>query len=94
MNAPLQTSHRESHVAYDRVVVMLNDNWRLIVCKDGIQWILQRRVGERAGGARFDSRQYLTTKEGVMRACRTFAGAMTPQAAVALNFLPKHIGGA
>ena len=34
-------SHRESDENYSRVVASLSDHWRVIVCKDCIQWILQ-----------------------------------------------------
>lgn len=41
LNASVQ--HRESADDYHRVVAVLNDRWRVIECRDGIQWVLQRR---------------------------------------------------
>lgn len=38
---------RESSAAYGRVVTHLNEEWRVIECRDGIQWIVQRWVGNR-----------------------------------------------
>jgi hypothetical protein len=85
-------SHRESDDAYHAVVARLNGSWRVIACKDGIQWILQRRRGERRGGARFDSRSYCRTREALIRVCREHAGEISPSAMAVLEALPRMIG--
>jgi hypothetical protein len=46
---------------YDGILVKLNNNWRVIVCAAGIQWILQRRRGERRGTARWEGRSFCRT---------------------------------
>jgi hypothetical protein len=88
-NASVQ--HRESADDYHRVVAVLNDGWRVIECRDGIQWILQRRAGERHGMARWDSRSYCQTSEALNRVCRASAGAIDPAAVAVLTSLPSMI---
>ncbi len=70
----IRSSHRESDDNYARVVARLDDGWRVIVCRDDLQWILQRRDGERAGGARWagvvycpDPRSALASLPGLQR---------------------------
>jgi len=89
-------SHRESDDAYQPVVVRLNKDWRVICCKDDLQWILQRRKGERRGGARFDARSYCRTREALIRVCREHAGEIDPVALAILEALPAihQAGGA
>jgi hypothetical protein len=94
-------NQRQPHVARERfgeeadgygaVVAQLNDNWRVIVCRSGIQWILQRRGGERHGRARWEGRSYCRTNEAIKRLSRRFAGAMEPAAAATLAALPERI---
>lgn len=84
-------SHRESDGTYHGVVAVLNDHWRVIVCKDGIQWILQRRAGERHGTARFDCRSHVRSREALIRLCREHAGEISPAAMSILNALPERI---
>ena len=58
---------REEAEDYRAVVTVLNRRWRVIECRDGIQWILQRRAGLRHGQPRWDGRCYCRTREGLMR---------------------------
>lgn len=87
----VQSQHRESADDYHRVVAVLNDRWRVIECHDGIQWILQRRAGERHGRPRWDGKSYCRTKEGLYRVCRASAGAIDPAAVATLASLPERI---
>jgi hypothetical protein len=76
---------------YHSVVVDLNDNWRVILCAAGIQWVLQRRTGERHGRARWEGRSYCRTGEALKRLSRRHAGAIDPAAADILASLPERI---
>jgi len=68
-------NNREESQDYAGVVLSLGTDWRVIVCRDGIQWILQRRAGLRHGRARWEARAYCATREGLKLRCREFAGA-------------------
>lgn len=86
-------SGKESADNYRAVIAMLNTRWRVILCRDGIQWILQRRDGERGGGARWTGRSYCRARASLLRACRTHAGEIDPIALTTLHNLPDRMGG-
>ena len=90
---PNLSGHRtgEESDSYPNVVARLGDDWRVIVCRDGIQWIVQRRAGKRHGGARWEARSYCRSRNGLFRACRDFLGEYAHAAMAALTFLPDHI---
>lgn len=85
-------SHRESDEAYFGVIAMLNDKWRVIACRDGIQWVFQHKAGERHGTARFDGRSYSRTKNALILLCREHADEISPAAMSILTALPERIG--
>ena len=87
-------NHRESDDNYDRVVARLDDRWRVIVCRDDVQWILQRRDGERAGRARWTGVGYFLTREALLRVSRASCAWIDPAALAVLEALPEHFGGA
>lgn len=64
----MATSHRESDDGYDKVIARLGPEYRLIECKDGIQWILQRKRGH------WRSEKFLTSREGVLRRVQGLPG--------------------
>lgn len=84
---------KESADNYQRVVAPLNARWRVIECRDGLQWILQRIDGERHGRTRWTGRSYCRTRDGLKRACRDHAGEIDANAMAALERLPDWIGG-
>jgi hypothetical protein len=95
-NPPAAVPYSTSEEAddYHAVVARLNDSWRVIVCAAGIQWILQRRRGERRGTARWEGRGFCRTCEALNRLSRNHAGAITPAAIAILALLPGLISDA
>ncbi len=87
------TNHRESEDDYTNTVARISDRWRVIVCRDGIQWILQRRDAGRLAGARWRSLGYCLTRKGLMRLCAAHSARVDPAALSALAALPEHITG-
>jgi hypothetical protein len=51
-------SHRETDDNYLHVVARLNDHYRVIRCKDDLQWIIQKRDGFKNGQPRWTARSY------------------------------------
>jgi hypothetical protein len=86
------TTNREEADDYRRVVVVLNSDWRIIECRDGIQWILQRRSGERRGQPRWTSRKYNRSKRSLIDNVNRFAGEINPAAREVLDGLPDWMG--
>jgi len=92
-NMTPNTSRRESDDGYDDVIARLNSRWRVIACKDRIQWILQSVDGLRNGAVRWTGESYHCTREALIRVCRSKAGDIWPSAAAVLAALPARFGG-
>jgi hypothetical protein len=61
-------SRQESADLYPRVVAQLTPQWRVIECRDGEQWILQRRSNKWQGHS------YCRTSEALRRVVREHVG--------------------
>jgi hypothetical protein len=83
-------SKDEGADSYAAIVARLNENWRIIVCAAGIQWILQCR-GEKYGAVRWRHRSFCRTSEALRRVVRQRAGKIDPAAAAILAGLPAWI---
>lgn len=59
-----KVSHRGSDDNYERVVAMLNSRWRVVLCKDGLQWVLQRKQKTRDG---WHGKSWCVTREALVR---------------------------
>jgi hypothetical protein len=70
----------------------INTRWRLIECKDGVQFILQRlhAGAETAAGARWEGRSYCRTTEALICCCRAYCGPIDPAASAVLALLPAR----
>jgi hypothetical protein len=72
---------------------MLNENWRVIECRDGIQWILQHRGSpKRSRKDDWRGRSYCRTSEALLRCTRYHAGEVDASALEVLASLPERIG--
>ncbi len=60
-------SHRESDDNYSNVIVIFNSRWRLSLCRDDIQWILQQK--EISHGMPWRGVKYFRSKEALLRVC-------------------------
>lgn len=77
---------------YHAIVAQLSDGWRVIVCKTGIQWILQRRSSpKRPPTNDWRGRSYCRTSEALIRCAREHAGEIDPAAWTILDALPERI---
>lgn len=88
-----QRQHHETADNYVRVLVRLDQNWRVIECKDRIQWILQRRDAVRSGQTRWKGVRYFRTRKALIRASRALCGPLCLNEAAVLIALPDRIGG-
>ena len=82
-------SHRERDDAYRSVVAQLAPRWRVIACRDGIQWILQRKEASHGGPWRGVS--YHTNRDGLLRACGSLNLLSDANSTEILGELPEHI---
>lgn len=80
------TDRRETANGYRGVILDLG-RYRIAVCRDGLQWLYQRRRPGFAGvGAAWDTLGYCTTQKAVIRLHRSHMGADAP----ALLDLPER----
>lgn len=91
ISEPMQ-SHREGDDAYRKGVVRFNEHWRVIECRDGIQWILQF-ARKNARRIEWRGRGYCRTKAALIRASAASAGEIDGNAMAILEALPEWIGG-
>ena len=83
--APRPDHRKESHDNYDAVVATIG-RWRVIVCRDAIQWIIQYN-GAADGSGRLDAwvgRNFCTTRAALLRDWRNRTGTEPPADLLAL----------
>ena len=88
---PLPSSHRERDDCYAKIVLCLASRWRIIVCKDGIQWILQKRSVAPPNTGTWAGKSYSTTRSGLIAACSDRELLSEPHLRQALDALPSDI---
>lgn len=90
MRARLNNNSNETDDTYCAVVAKLGDRWRIIRCRDDMQWILQRHEGQRHGRPRWTGDSYFRTRKALIRVCRAKAGDGDPIAWPTLLALPER----
>ena len=81
-------SHRERDDAYLGTIVQFSPRWRLVLCKDQIQWIIQKKESSHRGFWR--GKQYLTCKDSVLKASVRLALLSDPKVEAVLKALPHY----
>jgi hypothetical protein len=87
------TSKREKDNNYHRVVSPLNERYRLVECKDGIQWLVQRRdkSSETLATTRWRNVSYPRCREGVFAALAWLRIEVSPAVMARLVALPDWL---
>lgn len=91
-SARANCDHHETSDIYTGVIARLCPRHRVIVCKDAIQWILQRRDAQRSGQSRWTGVGYFRTRDALIRVSRTLCERLDPNAMAILAALPDMIG--
>ena len=63
----VQLAHRERDDEYCEVIVQLAPRWRVIVCEDYLQWIIQKRTAEPLHRGVWRSQSYVTSRSSLIR---------------------------
>ena len=66
--------NNESASNYPHIVCNIGRNRRVILCKDGLQWIIQSSDGENGGGRRWTGKSYVTSRDKLIELCRRLDG--------------------
>ena len=82
-------SHRERDNNYADIVVQLAPRYRVIVCPQGLQWIVQEKEASREGPWRAEG--YYTTRDSLLNACEKLGFLSGPNAEAVLHALPDHV---
>lgn len=83
-------THRERDDTYLDVVVECRDNWRVIRCRRGLQWIIQRRSTKRPNRGVFIGKSFHTTRKSLLEACSTLQLLNKPKILASLLDLPER----
>lgn len=83
-------NNEEKSDDYSKVVIRINDDWRVIECKDNIQWILQSRKGSYKGKPAWRGKSYCRSKEGLIRCVREKVVLLKDDIEDKLYQLPKR----
>ena len=82
-------SHRERDDAYLGTIVLFSKRWRLVLCKDQMQWIIQRKESSHAGPWRAE--KYVTSRSALIRACGTLGLLSDPATEAVFYALPDYV---
>ena len=86
-------SHRESDDNYLDVAAQLAPRWRVIVCKDYMQWIIQKRTAEPLHRGVWRSQSYVTSRNSLIRLCASLKLLSDDTACATLDALPEQFSG-
>ena len=89
LTPPVFGSNLESHGDF-RDVVTTTPSFRVVVCKDSFQWIIQIRSGIRRGGAYWKSVSYHRNRDSLKRRWRGLVGG--EESTKKLDALPVYFG--
>ena len=90
-SSPQRPSHRERDDNYQRVIVELAPRCRIIVCKDGIQWILQKRSAEPSHSGEWRGVSYLTDRDALIELSVKRGLLSEPSSRAVLEALPSDV---
>jgi hypothetical protein len=90
-SSPQPPSHRARDDNYAKVIAQLAPRWRVIICKDGIQWILQQRSVPFPNTGTWAGKSYSTTRDALIAACSDRGLLSEPHLRRALDDLPSDV---
>ena len=89
----LKLSNRERDDGFSQVVVQLAPRWRVIVCKDHIQWIIQKRSAEPSHRGVWRGHSYVTNRSSLIKLCASLELLSDHFVRVTLDALPEQLSG-
>jgi hypothetical protein len=83
-------THREVSDFYLGVITYLDPRWRVVICKDRIQYILQYRSSKHLNKGMWLGKSYPTTRDALRRICSSRGLLSDPNARALLEALPER----
>lgn len=62
-------SHRERDDQYRNAIMELRDGWRIILCRHGLQFIIQKRSTKKPNRGVWVGKSYHTTRDSLIEVC-------------------------
>jgi hypothetical protein len=84
-------SHRERDDNYQGVIVQLAPRWRIIECRDTIQWIIQKRSAEPLNPGYWLGASYVTDRNKLIELSTTLGLLSEPSLRAVLEALPSSV---
>ena len=82
-------SHRERDDNYQGVIVQLDPRWRIIECRDAIQWIIQKRSAEPLNPGYWLGASYVTDRNKLIELSTALGLLSEPSLRAVLEALPS-----
>ena len=82
-------SHRERDENYADIVVKLAPRYRIILCPQNLQWIVQQQ--ECSHEAPWRAQEYHTSRKSLLKACGKQGFLSDPSVEAVLHALPNHV---
>ena len=89
----LKLSNRERDDSFGQVVIQLAPRWRVVVCKDRLQWIIQKRSAEPLHRGEWRGHSYVTSRNSLIRLCASLGLLSDDNARDRLEALPEQFSG-
>ena len=86
----LLSSDREPDEHYQGVIVKSGERWRIIICRSGLQFILQKRSTKPPNKGIWIGQSYCTTKDGLFGVCSHLGLLSDPNTEAVLTTLPER----
>ena len=85
--------NNESASNYPHIVCNIGRYRRVILCRDGLQWIIQASDGKNGGRRRWTGKSYVTSRDKLIELCRRLDGFSEQIHLPMLLELPENVGG-
>ena len=88
--SPGDDARKETSDFYGSVIAILASRWRVIACRNGIQWILQKRTAEPLHKGIWRGQSYHTNRNGLIEACARLELSSEAKFKTVLQALPEN----
>ena len=89
----LNLSNRERDDSFCQVVVQMAPRWRVIVCRDHLQWRIQKRSAEPLHRGEWRGHSYVTNRSSLIRLCASLELLSVDTVCATLDALPEQFSG-
>jgi hypothetical protein len=91
LTAVYNTSHRERDDNYRNVILHTLPRWRIILCRNANQWIIQNRSAEPLNRGKWTGVSYVVSRDKLIELSTTLGLLSDAAARAVLDGLPENI---